>query len=50
MKIASSHCPIAPVLPTENSTPQYGRGLLRRGISSQLMSLMGPTATDWSHL
>jgi len=40
-ELAPFHCSMPPVLPTErNSTPWYGRGLLRRGIS--MWPMTGP--------
>jgi hypothetical protein len=41
-ELASSHCPMPPVLPTERITHlNYGRRLLRCGISVPLMSATG---------
>ena len=42
-ELAPFHCPIPPVLPTENSTPRYGKRLLRCGISARLMTAVGQT-------
>src|SRR5262249_23216765 len=42
-ELAPFHCPVPPVLPNErNSTPWYGRGLLRCGISIWPMTAQGP--------
>ena len=41
-ELAAFHCPMPPVLPNErNSTPRYGRGLLRCGISIRPMTAVG---------
>ena len=49
-ELAPLHCPMPPVLSTERIAHlSYGRRLLRRGISTQLMTAVGHTR-PWRHV